>query len=110
MWPFSGEKMSSPPRGNHLNIWKILFIALFTIALVLWMNQFLEKMIAYWKICEKIEQFTEEEKRLQQEIVAMNKEKEYLHQDWYIEKLARERFSFVKPGEIVVELVPPQNP
>jgi cell division protein FtsB len=67
-------------------------------------------MVIYWKTCERIEQFIREEERLQQEIAAMKKEKEYLHQDWYIEKLARERLNLVKPGEIVVELVPSQNP
>ncbi|WP_369018296.1 septum formation initiator family protein [Thermatribacter velox] len=77
---------------------------------MLWINQFLEKMVIYWKTCERIEQFIREEERLQQEIAAMKKEKEYLHQDWYIEKLARERLNLVKPGEIVVELVPSQNP
>ncbi|BER93392.1 hypothetical protein M15_21360 [Atrimonas thermophila] len=110
MWPFSGEKTSSPPRNNQLNIWRILFITFFTIVLLLWINQFLEKMVIYWKTCERIEQFIREEERLQQEIAAMKKEKEYLHQDWYIEKLARERLNLVKPGEIVVELVPSQNP
>lgn len=110
MWPFSEGKMSFPPKINRLNIWKILFITLLTIVLVLWINQFLEKMVAYWKLCAKIEEFAKEEEKLQQKIANLSKEKEYLHQDWYIEKLAREQLKLTKPGEIVVEVVSPQNP
>ena len=40
----------------------------------------------------------------------LKKEREYLDEDWYVEKLARERLQLVKPGEIVVKVINPESP
>jgi len=56
-----------------------------------------------------MKELEEKERVLSEEVEKLEKEKEYLGEDWYIEKLARERLQLIKPGEIVVKVINPQS-
>ena len=46
---------------------------------------------------------------LSEQVEELQREREYLDEDWYIEKLAREQLQLAKPGEIVVKVINPQS-
>jgi len=89
---------------------KILFSIIFALILLSWCFGFTGKLIDYYNLLTEEAYLTHEEKRLYENIELLNSEKQNLNQDWYIEKLAREKLNLVKPGEVLIKVVPAENP
>jgi len=54
---------------------------------------------------QELRTLTLQEEKLHRELDFLRKERQYLEEDWYIEKLAREKLHLVKPGEILVRVI-----
>lgn len=89
---------------------KILFSIIFALILLSWCFGFTGKLIDYYNLLDEENYLTKEEKQLHEKIGHLNNEKQNLNQDWYIEKLAREKLNLAKPGEVLIKVVPPENP
>ncbi|MGI6749967.1 MAG: FtsB family cell division protein [Atribacter sp.] len=89
---------------------KILFSIIFALILLSWCFGFTGKLIDYYNLLTEEAYLTHEEKRLYESIEQLNSEKQNLNQDWYIEKLAREKLNLAKPGEVLIKVVPSENP
>jgi len=89
---------------------KILFSAIFALILLFWCFGFTGKLIDYYNLIAEESNLSQEEKRLYEHIELLSKEKQNLNQDWYIEKLAREKLNLAKPGEVLIKVVPSENP
>ncbi len=86
---------------------KILFIVLFTFALFFFSPRFSAKVAEYMRFSRELEDLTYQEREIRAEVERLAKERRYLEEDWYIEKLAREKLKLVKPGEILVRVIKP---
>lgn len=107
MRPYSeveGFSRSLPPEPKWV---KFLFVVLFTLALFIFAPRFGEKVVEYLGFSRELEELAKEEIKLREEIKGLSKERKYLEEDWYVEKLAREKLHLVKPGEILVRVVKP---
>jgi len=101
------------PDVSHklaFNCRKILFSIIFALILLSWCFGFTGKLIDYYNLLTEEAYLTHEEKRLYESIEHLNSEKQNLNQDWYIEKLAREKLNLAKPGEVLIKVVPSENP
>lgn len=107
MLPYSGGKRFSESLPPEPKWSKILFIVLFTFALFFFAPRFSAKVVEYVRFSRELEELTQKEAEIRAEIEYLAKERKYLEEDWYIEKLAREKLKLVKPGEILVRVVKP---
>jgi len=82
-------------------------VVLFTFALFFFAPRFSAKVAEYVRFSRELEELTKREAELRTQIAYLAKERQYLEEDWYIEKLAREKLYLVKPGEILVRVVRP---
>ncbi|HAX97362.1 MAG TPA: hypothetical protein DCY12_00320 [Candidatus Atribacteria bacterium] len=101
------------PDVSHklaFNCRKILFSIIFALVLLSWCFGFAGKLIDYYNLLAEETYLSQEEKRLYNDIELLNDEKQKLNQDWYIEKLAREKLNLAKPGEVLIKVVPSENP
>ncbi len=107
MQPYSGGKRFSESLPPEPKWAKILFVVLFTFALFLFSPRFSAKVTEYVRFSRELEELTKQEMEVRAEIERLARERKYLEEDWYIEKLAREKLKLVKPGEILVRVVRP---
>lgn len=80
----------------------IIFLALFLFGLVLRTS---EKIVLYFRLEQELKELIAQEEALRREVGELKKERQFLEEDWYLEKLARERLRLVKPGEILVRVI-----
>lgn len=110
MRPFSAGKRYSPRNTDFEHFWKKMGIAVLVTAILwLWTTAFLEKLVQYQSLSLEWAKLDEERRFLEETVQSLQEEKEYLTQDWYIEKKAREELSLAKPGEIVVKVIKPEK-
>lgn len=77
----------------------ISLVVLFLLGILLWQGNALEQELAAYKEQERIlNRKKEEEEARTQEI---EKQKEYMQEDEYIEEVARDRLGLVKDNEII---------
>ncbi len=107
---FSEEERFSKLPVTEKGWEKFLFIAFLALALFFFNLRLSNKLVDYFTLAREMRELEEREKALSEEVEALEKEKEYLGESWYIEKLARERLQLVKPGEIVVKVINPESP
>lgn len=88
---------------------KFLFIAFLALSLFFFNLRLSDKLVDYFTLAREMRELEEREKALSEEVEALEKEKQYLGENWYIEKLARERLHLGKPGEIVVKVINPES-
>lgn len=69
------------------------------------MSRTAEKIVLYYRMNQELRTLTLQEEKLHRELDFLRKERQYLEEDWYIEKLAREKLHLVKPGEILVRVI-----
>jgi cell division protein FtsB len=86
-------------RSDWKKLIFVLFLALFLFGLAL---RTVDKIELYFRLEQELRELTAQEEALRQEVGALKKERQFLEEDWYIEKLAREKLRLVKPGEILV--------
>ncbi|MCX6090153.1 MAG: septum formation initiator family protein [Candidatus Atribacteria bacterium] len=89
---------------------RILFSLFFAFILLFWCSSFTEKLVDYYGISREQNKLEGEQQTLIEKIEALEKEKRLLNQDWYIEKLARDKLNLAKPGEIVVKVIDKDTP
>ncbi len=104
---YTGEKRSLRSRVIKLPWWKILPACIFAAVLFAWSIGFTEKLVEYYRLTEEYQAVEMREEVLREEITRLREQKQYLQEDWYIERLARERLNLVKPGEVVIRFVDP---
>jgi cell division protein FtsB len=105
--PYSGVNRFSDSLPPEPRWQKFLFVVLFTFALFFFAPRFSAKVAEYVRFSRELEELTKREAELRTQIAYLAKERQYLEEDWYIEKLAREKLHLVKPGEILVRVVRP---
>lgn len=96
---FSGHSVL---RSDWKKLIFVLFLALFLFGLAL---RTADKIVLYFRLEQELRELTAQEEALRQEVGALKKERQFLEEDWYIEKLAREKLRLVKPGEILVRVL-----
>jgi cell division protein FtsB len=96
---FSGHSVL---RSDWKKLIFVLFLALFLFGLAL---RTVDKIVLYFRLEQELRELTAQEEALRQEVGALKKERQFLEEDWYIEKLAREKLRLVKPGEILVRVL-----
>ena len=109
--PLSERK--TEPDVSHkiiLNWKKILFSFIFSLVLLTWCFGFTRKLIDYYNLVAEEMNLSQEEKQLYEHLDLLQEEKQNLNQDWYIEKLAREKLNLTKPGEVLIKVLPSENP
>lgn len=89
-------------RSDWKKLIFVLFLALFLFGLAL---RTVDKIVLYFRLEQELRELTAQEEALRQEVGALKKERQFLEEDWYIEKLAREKLRLVKPGEILVRVL-----
>jgi cell division protein FtsB len=89
-------------RSDWKKLIFVLFLALFLFGLAL---RTVDKIVLYFLLEQELRELTAQEETLRQEVGALKKERQFLEEDWYIEKLAREKLRLVKPGEILVRVL-----
>lgn len=89
-------------RGDLKKLIFVAFLALFFFGLALRTS---EKIVLYFRLEQELRELSSQEEALRQEIGELRKERQFLEEDWYIEKLAREKLRLVKPGEILVRVI-----
>jgi cell division protein FtsL len=89
-------------RSDWKKLIFVLFLALFLFGLAL---RTVDKIVLYFRLEQELRELTAQEEALRQEVGALQKERQFLEEDWYIEKLAREKLHLVKPGEILVRVL-----
>lgn len=109
MQSYSGGRKFSESLPPEPKWGKILFVILFTLALFIFSPRFSAKVVEYVRFSRELEELSRKEMELQAEIEYLTKERQYLEEDWYIEELARERLHLVKPGEILIRVVKPEE-
>ena len=82
----------------------------FAAVLFAWSIGFTEKLVEYFRLSEETLIVESREEELKEEIAQLREQKKFLQEDWYIERLARERLNLVKPGEVVIRFVDPDQP
>jgi len=87
-----------------------LFIGFLALSLFFFNLHLSSKLVDYFNLAREMKELEEREIALSEQIEELQKEREYLDEDWYIEKLARERLQLVKPGEIIVKVINPESP
>ena len=105
MQPYLEEKRFSGHfvlRSDWKKLIFVLFLALFLFGLAL---RTVDKIVLYFRLEQELRELTAQEEALRQEVGALQKERQFLEEDWYIEKLAREKLHLVKPGEILVRVL-----
>ncbi len=105
MQPSLGERASSN-RSVFRSDWKkficVAFLALFLFGLL---SRTAEKVVLYFRLEQELHELIAQEETLRREVGELRKERQFLEEDWYIEKLAREKLRLVKPGEILVRVI-----
>lgn len=105
MQPSFEEKLSLPRsnlRSGGKKLIFFLFLSLFLFGLVV---QTAEKVVLYFRLEQELSEVGLQEETLRQEVAVLKKERQFLEEDWYIEKLAREKLHLVKPGEILIRVL-----
>jgi len=113
MMPHHGFDGNIEPDISHkfvFNWKKILFSAIFALILLSWCFGFTNKLIDYYNLLIEEVRLLEEEKQFYEHIELLKEEKQNLNQDWYIEKMAREKLNLTKPGEVLIKVIPSENP
>ncbi|MEN3185097.1 MAG: septum formation initiator family protein [Atribacterota bacterium] len=80
----------------------VLFLSFFFFGLTLRTS---EKVVLYFRLERELQELSSREEALRREVAELRKERQFLEEDWYIEKLAREKLRLVKPGEILVRVI-----
>ncbi|MCX7667887.1 MAG: septum formation initiator family protein [Atribacterota bacterium] len=80
----------------------VAFLALFFFGLALRTS---EKIVLYFRLERELQELSSQEEALRREVSELREERRFLEEDWYIEKLAREKLRLVKPGEILVRVI-----
>lgn len=100
------EERESSSRSVFRSDWKklifVTFLALFLFGLA---SRTAEKIVLYFRLERELRELAAQEEALRQEVSELRKERQFLEEDWYIEKLAREKLRLVKPGEILVRVI-----
>ncbi|MDD3698468.1 FtsB family cell division protein [Candidatus Sordicultor fermentans] len=107
---FSEEKRFSKFPVTEKGWEKFLFIAFLALSLFSFNLRLSNKLVDYFDLAREMKELEKRESALSEEVERLEKEREYLDEDWYVEKLARERLQLVKPGEIVVKVINPESP
>ncbi|MGQ9747899.1 MAG: FtsB family cell division protein [Candidatus Caldatribacteriaceae bacterium] len=89
-------------RSDGKKLILFLFLSIFLFGLTL---QTAEKVVLYFRLERELSELLRQEEALRQEVAALRKERQFLEEDWYIEKLAREKLHLVKPGEILIRVL-----
>ncbi|MGQ9473247.1 MAG: FtsB family cell division protein [Candidatus Caldatribacteriaceae bacterium] len=89
-------------RSDGKKLIFFLFLSIFLFGLTL---QTAEKVVLYFRLERELSELLRQEEALRQEVAALRKERQFLEEDWYIEKLAREKLHLVKPGEILIRVL-----
>ena len=110
MPPFSEEKRFSKLPVTENRWEKFLFIGFLALSLFFFNMHLSNKLVDYFNLAREMKELEKRERTLSEEVEKLEKEREYLDEDWYVEKLARERLQLVKPGEIVVKVTNPESP
>jgi len=103
--PYLEEKAffnSSVPKRDWRQFFFLVFLAFFLFSLL---SRTAEKIVLYYRMNQELRTLTLQEEKLHRELDFLRKERQYLEEDWYIEKLAREKLHLVKPGEILVRVI-----
>jgi cell division protein FtsB len=113
MMPHNQFDGNYEPNISHKVIFtwrKIIFSTIFAVILLAWCFGFTNKLIEYYNLSIEQIRLQEEEKKYLEYIETLKKEKQNLNEDWYIEKMAREKLNLTKPGEVLIKVVPAENP
>lgn len=97
----SGVKMKQT-RIEWSRVLGIALLVFFALEVTL---AFGRKLVLNHRISVRLEQTQKELARLEEDNIALRKEKEALHRPEKIEQLAREKLGLVKPNEIAIRII-----